>query len=938
MPSVSKNGPVNGRGEIPITRLVDDLSELALAPLRMVVAPAGYGKSTLLRQLADRVDATGDSIPIRYTATSADVAPPAFVRRLATAFGPKLGSHATRITQLDTLLDRLGRSGDDFTVLVDDADRLAASPSSDALTRLLNEAPPNIRFVVATRDSATPAIAALTSVHPVHRLDHRDLRLRPWEVELLFRSVYRRPVTPEVAAALCSWTEGWPAALYMVHLDARHGELSGAGRAPWLSAEARAHVVRQVLRPVPAKVQDIMVRMSTLGVLSGGLCDALLDRTDSARLLRKLTETQVLTWPSERDGACYRFHRLLQLHLEHQLAERLDPDELREWYRRAARQLIQFGHWPEACRAYARAEDWVAVGEVLHHRRDDGDGMFDAAIMPKTVLDGDPWLMLARARLFRADGALAAACHAYDQARSDFDQPGIRWRCAAEHAAVARWLPPGEQPDAPLPRSDDPSAAVFEAMRADPGRLLVRPPQANESHWRLARAVAAVLDGRPGLADTLLAEAAVGEASFVSLAGRLVVAVLATIAHRPSGTAAVYTTLALEAETSGWPWLARMARAATALADPLCCRDTLRMRDECRAAGDEWGELVVGVVVTMSMIRAGTDAEPALRSAIATAHRLGASVPELWLRVLLVDELARTRTADALDEQRVVATMAGLTGVPRAADHGRAFVAALRARTPTNTTVADADPLADADGVIPPVLIRCLGPYEFLVDGARLDLSALRPQARLLLRLLSLHTTTGVRDEKLITAIWPDTPPHMARHRLHVAMSAVRRVLREATAPTPIDVVRNEDAYLLRLPEGSEVDLLLFEAAVRQWRANGGMTARDESIEFGLRALRLYRGDLLGADESADGSIVERDRLRTEAAAVAAMLATHALNRGDIDKGIRLARRGLQIDELNEQLWQLMAQAQRRSGNEAAARRALRAYADLCGEAAESTN
>lgn len=931
MPSVSKNGPVNGRGEIPITRLLDNLSEPADARLRIVVAPTGYGKSTLLRQLADHIEATGGPAPVRHAVTSGDVAPPAFVRGLATAFGPSLGSHAARITQLDTLLDRLRRSGDDVTVLVDDADRLAGSPSEDTLTRLLNEAPPSIRFVVATRDTATPSIARLTSVRPVHRIDHRDLRLRPWEVELLFRSVYQRPITPEVAAALCSWTEGWPAALYMVHLDAGRGE-------PWLSSESRDDVVRNVLRPVPAKVQDIMVRMSTLGVLSGGLCDALLDRTDSARLLRKLAETQVLTWPSERDGTCYRFHRLLQQYLEHQLAERLDPGELHAWYRRAAKHLAHFGHWPEACRAYARAEDWVAVGEVLHHRRDDGDGMFDAAIMPKTVLDHDPWLMLARARLLRADGALTAACRAYDQARSAFDQPGIRWRCAAELAAVARWLRPGEPADPPLPRSADLSAAVFDAVRGDPGRLLVRPWQTDEPQWQLARAVAAVLDGRPGLAGTLLAEPAAGEGSFVSLAGRLIATVLATVAHRPLGAAATYTALALEADTSGWPWLARMARAATAMADPLCCRDALRMRDECHAADDEWGELIAGGLAAMGMIRAGTAAETPLRSAIDTAHRLGATVPELWLRVLLVDELARAHSADALDEQRVVAAMAESAQVPRAADHGRAFVAALRARTPTPATVIDADPLVDPDALAPPVLIRCLGPYEFLVNGAPLDLSALRPQARLLLRLLSLHTKTGVRDEKLITGIWPDTPAHMARHRLHVAMSTVRRVLRAKTAPVPVDVVRHEDAYVLRLPEGSQVDLLLFEAAVRRWRANGGMTARDEAVEFGLQALRLYRGDLLGADDT-DGSVVERDRLRTEAATVAAMLATHALDRGDIGAGIRLARRGLQIDELNEQLWQLMAQAQRRTGNEAAARRALRAYADLFGEnACESAN
>jgi DNA-binding SARP family transcriptional activator len=268
--------------------------------------------------------------------------------------------------------------------------------------------------------------------------------------------------------------------------------------------------------------------------------------------------------------------------------------------------------------------------------------------------------------------------------------------------------------------------------------------------------------------------------------------------------------------------------------------------------------------------------------------------------------------------------------VPRAVTHGPAFVAALRTRQST-ATVIDGDGL---DEVSAPVLIRCLGPYEFVVNGTRLDLSGLRPQARLLLRLLSVHTVDGMREERLIGAIWPDTPAHLSRHRLHVAMSSVRRLLRRQTGPLPIDVVRHEDTYVLRLPEGSQVDLLLFEEAVRRWRTGGGMVARDESVEFGLRALRLYRGDLLGADVGADLSVVERDHLRTEAATIATMLSMHALDRGDIGAVVPLCRRGLQIDELNEQLWHLMAQAQRRIGNQAAARRAQRTYEDLFADGA----
>lgn len=955
MPSVSKNFSSNGKKhtaspvsgwtvgghELINTRLLTELMELAHVPLRMVVAPAGYGKTTSLRQLAARAGATGATVPVWYTASAAEVSPPAFVRRLATAFGSALGGGATRVSRLDTLLSRLRTSDDDFTVFVDDADRLAGRPSADALTRLLNEAPPNTHFVVATRSSTTPDISRLTAIRPIHRIDHRDLRLRPWETELLFRVVYRQRLAPDLAAELCAWTEGWPAALCMVGADsvarAAHGESPGTRRPLWTSLQTREYVTKHVLGPVPAEVRDVMIRMSALGVLSGGLCDALLDRTDSARLLRKLAENQVLTWPSERDSGCFRFHRLLQSHLEDQLAQRLGPEELRAWYRRAATELTRFGYWPEACRAYAHAQDWVSVGEILRHHRADGDDLFDAAIVPRSVLDHDPWLALARARLLRADGDLAAACHAYQEARSGFDQPGIRWQCANERAAVARWLGPPSVDEPPQPRANDLSGAVFEAMRGQPGRLLVRPRQTDDPNWRLACALAAAMDGRRGPPAELLNQPMAGDGTFVSLASRLAAAVLAASAHQPSGTAMVFTTLALEAETAGWPWLARIARAAPALTDSRCCRDALAVRDECLASGDDWGALVAGVLLSAGLIRAAEDAEPALRSAIGTARQLGATVPELWLTVMLADHLARIGDPAADAERLAVRIAAERVQVPRAVTHGAQFMAALRATKRTGQARADdRHAFAGADAVSVPVLIRCLGPYEFLVNGDRLELSGLRPQARLLLRLLSLSTVDGVRDGKLIGAIWPDTPADLARHRLHVALSSVRRLLRRQAAPLPVDVIRHEDAYLLDLPEGSQVDLLLFDEAVRQWRARGGMAASDESVEFGLRALRLYRGDLLGSDgcATADLAVVERDRLCTEAATVATMLAGWALDRGDVGMVVQLCRRGLQIDELNDQLWQLMAEAQRRTGNQAAARRALRTYEDLFADGA----
>ena len=61
-------------------------------------------------------------------------------------------------------------------------------------------------------------------------LDSEALRFRSWEVEELFRLVYREPLSPEGAAALTRRTGGWAAGLMLFHLSTTR-EVGGGARA-----------------------------------------------------------------------------------------------------------------------------------------------------------------------------------------------------------------------------------------------------------------------------------------------------------------------------------------------------------------------------------------------------------------------------------------------------------------------------------------------------------------------------------------------------------------------------------------------------------------------------------------------------------------------------------------------------------------------------------
>ncbi len=930
------------RATVPREHLVAKLDQVSAARLRLVVGPAGSGKTVLLRQLAAATAGRPDEVTVWCDADAAS-----FVPDLARCLAPTLGVVAG---ELGVLLERLDRVDADVVVYLDDAHRLAG-PSAATLGRLLAEAPPHVRFVVATRDDRVPGTAERGGA--TYRIGYQDLRFRTWDVERLFRDVYRSPLSPESAATLCAEVEGLPIALRLLHLDTAllsDHERAVAVRAPLAGSDRlRDFLTTEILGPLPQRVREFMVDASPLGVLDGTLCDTVLDRTGSGELLGRLAAAEALTFRTRPGGGTFRFHVLLQQLLEQRLAELRGPHLTRQTYHHAAGALMGAGHWAEAYRCFARADDWVATAGVLHHFSAHHGGLHASASVPDTLLDNDPWIALADARRLRGDGRLAAAYDRYLFAEDRLPDPRARWQCSLERSGIARWITRDDLGRDGDPLVDDVSGHLVEAVRRYPAKLLTRSAPATSPTWALGRVIAAMLDGRPDLAVELAEPLACNQNVFVALASRIVAAVLDATAHS-RGTTAGFAALAAECEAAGWLWLARIARAATALLDPDGCADAQAVLHECRDIGDDWGALLAGYLLAVGRLRAGRDALTVLHEAIEQAKLLGAKVSETWLRLMLVDELQRRTDPLADGERGELDRLLGETMLDRASSHADDLMASLR--TPAVGSVGRVDSVASGGAVErgvrgggprlvlaerlvepePPVAIRCFGRYALLAAGEEVDLGPLRAQARRVLRVLSMYHGQPLHEERLVAALWPDAPLKQAKHRLQVAISSLRALLRPYLPDAGHGIVRHGNAYLLRLPPGSTVDVVEFADALRSWRHSRSRGDSTRTTALGHRVLDLYRGELLSEEGPVEWVLARREAMRGEAAGVAAALARVELDRDDPAAAIEVCERALTIDELDNQLWALLAEARRRSGNAAAARRTQQAYRTLLAE------
>jgi DNA-binding SARP family transcriptional activator len=229
--------------------------------------------------------------------------------------------------------------------------------------------------------------------------------------------------------------------------------------------------------------------------------------------------------------------------------------------------------------------------------------------------------------------------------------------------------------------------------------------------------------------------------------------------------------------------------------------------------------------------------------------------------------------------------------------------------------------------------IRCFGGFNIAIKGRAADLTAVKPRARAVLRLLTVHAGNLVHREVLEAAFWPDADAETGARNLHVAVSSLRSWLEPGVSRGGSSILlRHGDAYRLALQSDAEVDLVQFSKALAGARVARLRGESEAAIVHFEQALELYTGELLPEDGPAEWAIEPRERFHAGALEAAQGMAELLLKRGDPAAAALACSTGLWIDRLHDPLWKLLIQARERAGDRVAASRARRDYARVLEE------
>ncbi len=391
-------------------------------PVTLVIAPSGFGKSTLLNEWQQSC-----GIPVAWVSLdNADDHPLRFWYTVAAALqavNPNLGQNlgqvhfpsSTALSEIVTLLANdvvrlanatLPRIG----LILDDYHCIQHPEIHAALQTLLEHLPPGLQLVISSHAKPPFARGHLRAKQILTEIQIDDLRFTLDEgIDFLWQNLPSHPLAYSEMHAIVKHTAGWVTGLALAALaltqQGNHRDFltTFTGAHTFL----REYFAESVLYRQSPEAQSFLVRTSILRQLTGDLCDAVIGKSDGAEMLSRLWEENLfVTRLGEQDW--YRYHDLFAEMLRNQLQTQFPAEiprlhrQAAEWYRvhnapaDAVYHLLEIEDWEEAAAliesvAQRELEEFGEDSRLLRWLRQ----------LPETVMQQHKTLLFVYLRLAR---------------------------------------------------------------------------------------------------------------------------------------------------------------------------------------------------------------------------------------------------------------------------------------------------------------------------------------------------------------------------------------------------------------------------------------------------------------------------------------------------------------------------------------------------------